>query len=96
MIKYIILGILVLIPIVLYIIQKSNLKYYTLNGRQPIEIEKWLKTRSWFTKFKNNVEQEFFANYLIENPNALVTPSSPSTLPLYILPPNEFILFISS
>lgn len=58
---------LILFPIGIYFIQKSNLNYYKLNGRQPIEIECWLKTRNWYDKFTTNIKNEILESYRDEN-----------------------------
>jgi len=49
---------LILLPVVLYDIQKSNLKYFKENGRDPNEIAYWLKNKNWFPIFKNRILDE--------------------------------------
>ena len=58
---------LILFPIGTYFIQKHNLNYYKLNGRQPIEIEYWLKTRKWYFEFRNNIQNEILEQYKDDN-----------------------------
>lgn len=60
---------IILFPIGLYFIQKSNLHYYKLNGRYNIEIECWLKKQSWFNSFKSNIEKYLIDCYKDENGN---------------------------
>ena len=60
---------LILLPIVVYIIQKNNMAYYQLNGRDNSEIEAWLKSRKWFSSFKRNVEQEYTS---VDEINAII------------------------
>lgn len=54
---------LILFPIGTYFIQKYSLNYYKLNGRQPLEIEMWLKTRSWYNKFIADIKNEIIESY---------------------------------
>jgi hypothetical protein len=49
-------------PIVIYIIQQNNLKYYKLVGREPVEIECWLKTRKWYPEFYSNIQKAMLSN----------------------------------
>lgn len=49
---------MILLPIVIYFIQKNNMDYYKLNGRDNSEVEAWLKTRKWYNIFKYNIQQE--------------------------------------
>lgn len=58
---------LILFPIGIYFIQKYSLNYYKLNGRLPIEIECWLKTRHWYSKFTDNIKNEILESYRDEN-----------------------------
>lgn len=58
---------LILFPIGTYFIQKHNLNYYKLNGRSPIEIESWLKTRSWYNNFITGIKNEILEGYRDEN-----------------------------
>lgn len=57
----ILLFILLIIPPVLYMIQKNNMAYFSENGRDPIEIELWLKRRIWFKRFRNRILDEILA-----------------------------------
>jgi len=54
---------MILLPICIYIIQKNNMMYYKLNGRDNSEIEAWLKTRKWYNYFKYNIQQEVLNEY---------------------------------
>ena len=58
---------LILFPIGIYFIQKHNLNYYKLNGRQPIEIECWLKTRKWYFTFIDNIQKDMLENYRLDD-----------------------------
>lgn len=58
---------LILFPIGVYLIQKNNLNYFKLYGRTPVEIEMWLKTRSWYFKFRDNIQNEVLNQYRTEN-----------------------------
>lgn len=62
-----ILFCMILLPVVIYLIQKYNLEYYKLNGRTPLEIEAWLKTRKWYNFFKFNIQQEVLNEYKNDN-----------------------------
>lgn len=53
---------MIIFPIGVYIIQKRNLNYYKLIGREPIEIECWLKTRNWYKEFIDNIELDAWNN----------------------------------
>ena len=64
---------LILFPIGVYFIQKSNLNYYKLNGRQPIEIECWLKTRKWYFTFIENIKNEVLESHRNENGEVSLT-----------------------
>lgn len=58
---------LLLFPIGAYFIQRYYLNYYKLNGRQTIEIECWLKTRKWYSKFTDNIKNEILESHRDEN-----------------------------
>ena len=64
---------MILFPIGIYFIQKHNLNYYKLNGRTPIEIECWLKTRKWYWKFVLNIQNEILEQYRLEDDSLQVT-----------------------
>ena len=59
----ILLVCLLLLPIGLYFLQKKNLNYYKINGRTPLEIECWLKTRPWFGLFVDNIKNEIIESH---------------------------------
>ena len=63
---------LILFPIGTYFIQKHNLNYYKINGRQSIEIEHWLKTRKWYNSFKFNIQQEILNCHKNDNDEIIV------------------------
>ena len=44
---------MIIVPAVLFCVQKRNLNYYKLHGRSHVEIEGWLKTRSWYTTYRS-------------------------------------------
>ena len=73
MTKYLILGLLILIPVVLYIVQRINLNYYKLNGRKPIEIECWLKTRKWYNLFIDEIKNEILEDDRVDNGQVLLS-----------------------
>ena len=58
---------MIIFPIGVFFIQKRNLNYYKLHGRSPLEIESWLKTRSWYFKFRNNIQNEILEQYKDDN-----------------------------
>ena len=58
---------MILFPIGTYFIQKHNLNYYKLNGRDPLEIQCWLKTRKWYTAFRDNIQQSVLEEYRTED-----------------------------
>lgn len=64
---------LILFPIGTYFIQKHNLNYYKLNGRQPIEIECWLKTRKWYNNFVTDIKNGILEGYRDENGKVQLT-----------------------
>lgn len=53
---------MILFPVGTYFIQKRNLNYYKVHGREGLEIETWLKTRKWYPEFYTNIQQ-----YLLES-----------------------------
>lgn len=61
------LIILIIFPIILYFIQKYNLSYFKLYGREPIEIEIWLKTRTWYNDFVSDIKNEIIESYRDED-----------------------------
>lgn len=58
---------MILFPIGAYFIQKYNLNYYKLNGRDPLEIQCWLKTRKWYSAFRDNIQQSVLEEYRTED-----------------------------
>lgn len=54
---------LILFPIGTYFIQKHNLNYYKVYGRQPFEIAPWLKTRKWYNEFITNIKNEIIESH---------------------------------
>lgn len=64
---------MILFPIGTYFIQKHNLNYYKINGRTPVEIEAWLKTRKWFYKFRDNIQQSILEEYRLDDGSLQVT-----------------------
>ena len=53
-----ILFVLLMIPIIIHIIQKKNMEYYEVNGRDAEEIEVWLNSRKWRNEFIYNIRRE--------------------------------------
>ena len=64
---------MILFPIGIYFIQKSNLNYYKLHGREPLEIECWLKTRKWYWKYYINIQNEVLEQYRGEDGSLQIT-----------------------
>lgn len=69
---YYILFCMILLPIVIYFIQKYNLNYYKLNGRDRVEIECWLKTRKWYNAFITNIKNEIIESHRNDNGEVLL------------------------
>lgn len=63
---------MIVLPIMLYFIQKYNMNYYKLYGRDRIEIECWLKTRRWYLAFITNIKNEIIESHRDENGEVLL------------------------
>ena len=64
---------MILFPVGIYFIQKHNLNYYKINGRTPVEIKAWLKTRKWYWKFVLNIQNEILEQYRLKDGSLQVT-----------------------
>ena len=70
---WVLLICMILFPIGMYFIQKHNLNYYKINGRYPEEIEEWLKTRKWYTDFRDNIQQDILNKYRLDDGSLQLT-----------------------
>lgn len=54
---------MIIVPVILFCVQKRNLNYYKLHGRSRVEIESWLKTRPWYTTYRAETFSSILNNF---------------------------------
>ena len=64
---------LILWPIGTYFIQKNNIEYYKTHSREKYEIAEWLRTRKWYFKFVDNIQNEIIDQYRDDEGNVEMT-----------------------
>ena len=61
---------MIIVPVILFCVQKKNLNYYKLHGRSRVEIESWLKTRPWYTTYRAEVFSDILNDFKSINDRA--------------------------